>query len=171
VGVHPRQPATRAEARALAHPVRLRIIRLTRDEALTITQLSDALALDKATVLHHVRTLVRQGFLAETERRRSPAGRPEKPYRSTGKPLTLIVDDTPELSIAVLDAYRQEIAGHRDPSPVVVRRPLRLGPAARKELADRLGQLVDEFDARNDPDGEPINFLAVAVRTPPTASD
>lgn len=162
-----RQPATRAEARALAHPLRLRVIRLTRDRALTLTELSAALDADKATVLHHVRTLLREGFLAAAPPRRSAAGRLEKPYRSTGKSRTITLTDTPELPLAALEAFRQEVSGHRDPAPVIVRRPLRLNDASREELVTRLGRLVDEFDARADPDGTPVNLLAVAVRELP----
>jgi predicted ArsR family transcriptional regulator len=161
--MQPRQPASRAEARALAHPLRLRINRLTRNRALTISELSEILGLGKATVLHHVRTLVREGFLAAEPPRRSAAGRTEKPYRSTGKSMTITLTDVPEFPIAALDAFRAEVAGHHDPSPTVVRRQLRLDDATRAEFADRLGRLVDEFDARSGPEGRPVNVLAVAV--------
>lgn len=161
--MQPRQPATRAEARALAHPLRLRLIRLTKERALTISELGELLGMGKATVLHHVRTLLREGFLAEEPPRRSAAGRIEKPYRSTGKSLTITLTDVPELPLAVLDAFRAEVAGHHDPSPMVLRRPLRLNDASREEFVARLRQLVDEYDARPDPDGRPVNLLAVAV--------
>jgi DNA-binding transcriptional ArsR family regulator len=161
--MHPRQP-TRSEARALAHPLRLRILRLAKDRALTITELGELLEAGKATVLHHVRTLLREGFLVEAAARRSPAGRPEKPYRSTGKSLIVTLGDAPPLPLAVLDAFRQEVAGHQDPSPATLRRPLTLNDASRSELVTRLRQLVDEFEARDDPDGERVNFLAIAVR-------
>jgi predicted ArsR family transcriptional regulator len=162
--MQPRPPATRAEARALAHPIRLRVIRLAKDQALTVSQLSELLGLGKATVLHHVRTLLREGFLSEAPQRRSAAGRPEKPYRSTRKSLTITFTDTPELPLAVLDAFRKEVADHEDPSPVVARRRLRLNDASRTEFVARLGRLVDEFDARDEPDCQPVNFLAIAVR-------
>jgi hypothetical protein len=69
----------------------------------------------------------------------------------------------PEFPFAVLDAFRAEVAGHHDPSPAVVRRPLRLNDASRAEFVARLRQLVDEYDDRPDPDGRPVNVLAVAV--------
>jgi predicted ArsR family transcriptional regulator len=162
--MQPRPPATRAEARALAHPLRLRILRLTRDRALTISELGEQLEIGKATVLHHVRTLLQEGFLAPAPPRRSAAGRPEKPYRSTGKSLAITLSDAPELPLAVLDAFRQEVAGHRDPSPAVVRRTLRLDDAAYAAFVARLRALVHEFEARADPAGRPVNLLAVAVR-------
>lgn len=163
--MQPKQPATRAEARALAHPVRLRIIRLASQEALSTSQLSARLEVEKATVLHHVRTLLREGFLTEAPPRRSAAGRPEKPYRSTRKSLTISLTGTPQWPLAVLDAFRQEVAEHDDPFPAIVRRPLRLSVAARAELVERLSRLADEFEARDDPGGDPINFAAFAVRS------
>ena len=49
-----RRPATRAEARALAHPLRLRIIRLCLDEALTNREIAQALYISEVTVKVHV---------------------------------------------------------------------------------------------------------------------
>jgi predicted ArsR family transcriptional regulator len=165
--MQPRPPATRAEARALAHPLRLRIIRLTRDRALTISELGGLLGIGKATVLHHVRTLLQEGFLVPAAPRRSAAGRPEKPYRSTGKSLTITLTDVPDLPLAVLDAFRQEVAGLGDPSPAVVRRSLRLDEASYAELVRQLRAVVEEFEARPDPAGWPVNLLAIAVRYAP----
>src|SRR5918998_1960858 len=84
-----RRPATRDEARALAHPLRLRILRLCLDEALTNRELADRLRAEPATVLYHVRTLVRTGFLASEAERRGRRGAREIPYRATGKSWTL----------------------------------------------------------------------------------
>ena len=88
-----RRAATSAEAKALAHPLRLRIIRLTYDRALTNAELAALLHENPATVLHHVRTLVRTGFLKPVKERPGPKGTTEKPYRSTGKSWTLDVTD------------------------------------------------------------------------------
>src|SRR6478672_3630381 len=60
----PKPEATLAETRALAHPLRLRIIRLLYDRSLTNRELARALGEHPATVLHHVRTLLRNGFIA-----------------------------------------------------------------------------------------------------------
>ena len=85
--------ATVAEARALAHPLRLRIIRLLYDRSLTNRELARALGEHPATVLHHVRTLLRTGFIAADPERRGPRGTVEKPYRSTGRSWSLAIDD------------------------------------------------------------------------------
>jgi len=76
---------TLQEARALAHPLRLRILRLCLDNARTNSELATALGQKPATMLYHVRTLLRTGFLAEEPSRPGPRGTVEKPYRATGK--------------------------------------------------------------------------------------
>jgi DNA-binding transcriptional ArsR family regulator len=64
-----RREATPEEFKALAHPLRLRILRLCLHDSLTNKQIADQLGKDPATVLHHVRLLVDTGFLAaETPR-------------------------------------------------------------------------------------------------------
>ena len=57
------RPATPDEARALANPLRLRILRLCLDPAMTNEELAARLGRDAGTVLHHVRLLVETGFL------------------------------------------------------------------------------------------------------------
>ena len=47
-----RRPATAAEAKALAHPLRMRILRLCLDRSLTNKQLAEWLGKDPGTVLH-----------------------------------------------------------------------------------------------------------------------
>jgi DNA-binding transcriptional ArsR family regulator len=74
-----RRAATDEEARAMASPLRLRILRLCLDQSLTNKQIAAALDRDPATVLHHVRTLVRTGFLAAGDERRGARGAPRGP--------------------------------------------------------------------------------------------
>ena len=109
-----RRPATAAEAKALAHPLRMRILRLCLDQALTNKQLAERLGRDPGTVLHHVRTLVATGFLAPEEVRQGAKGALEKPYRSTGKSWTLSLDKdaTTETTAtqAMLEAFLAELA-------------------------------------------------------------
>ena len=79
-----RQP-TALEAKALAHPLRQRIIRLCRQEELTNKQLADRLGSEPGTVLPHVRMLVEAEFLQPAAVRTGTSGALEKPYRATGK--------------------------------------------------------------------------------------
>lgn len=77
-----------AEVRAsvLASGVRLRIIRLTRTQAMTNKELAERLDRDPATTLHHVRKLVDAGLLEPQSPRRGNRGAKEIPYRSKGLP-------------------------------------------------------------------------------------
>jgi DNA-binding CsgD family transcriptional regulator len=109
-----RRAATPEEAKALAHPLRLRILRLCIDQALTNRQLAERLGRDPGTVLHHVRTLVATGFLVPDEVRQGEKGALEKPYHSTGKSWSLSLDEGPAVetsaSQAMLEAFLAELA-------------------------------------------------------------
>src|SRR4051794_14286490 len=104
-----KRPATPAEAKALSNPLRLRILRLCLDEALTNKELADRLGKDPGTLLHHVRTLVDTGFLAPEAVRAGATGALEKPYRATGKSWDLSVGDEPSNVVAPIDALRAEV--------------------------------------------------------------
>src|SRR5262249_7056518 len=80
-----RRPATAREAKALGHPLRLRILRLAGQRDMTNKQLADRLGKDPGTVLYHVRQLVDAGLLEAAEVRTGESGALEKPYRSTGR--------------------------------------------------------------------------------------
>ncbi|HEV3463630.1 MAG TPA: winged helix-turn-helix domain-containing protein [Actinomycetota bacterium] len=160
-----RRPATVEEAKALANPLRLRILRLTLDQALTNKQLAERLDRDPGTVLHHVRTLVSTGFLVPEEVRQGDKGALEKPYRATGKSWTLSLDADQEVetsaSQAMLDAFLAELAeagpgAARD----FTRLALTLDDTSLKELQDRLREVFDDFAARPpDPRGRPYGLL------------
>src|SRR5262245_28371177 len=102
----PKTVATHEEFKAMAHPLRLRILRLCLHESLTNKQIADRLAMHPATVLHHVRMLHATGFLQAEEVRRGDRGALEKPYRATGKSWTLSLprsEDRAVAQLAVLD--------------------------------------------------------------------
>src|SRR3954468_20576475 len=104
-----KRQATPEEAKALSNPVRLRILRLCLDEALTNKELSDRLGKDPGTVLHHVRTLVDTGVFAPENVRSGVTGALEKPYRATGKSWDVSVGDDPSSTLAQIDALRDEV--------------------------------------------------------------
>jgi len=167
-GRQDRRSATLEEARALAHPVRLRILRMCLDEACTNKDLATRLELPAGTVLHHVRTLLATGFLVEDEQRRGPRGTTEKPYRATGKSWRLDVADTGEESAlrrAVFDAVAGEI-DEAGPDAVLEssRMAMRLRPGQIQELLGRVQALIDEYGLVDEPDGEPLAMLLVLHR-------
>jgi DNA-binding transcriptional ArsR family regulator len=165
-----RRRATLQEARALAHPLRLRILRLCLDHARTNSELAAALDERPATVLYHVRTLLRTGFLAEEPQRPGPRGTTEKPYRATGKSAGL--DDTmSEADTAVLRAILGAVAaevGEAGPGALLegVRMPLRLRPDQVDELLAQLRAVLAQFPSVEDylaaeaaPDTDPYALL------------
>jgi DNA-binding transcriptional ArsR family regulator len=168
-----RRAATIAEARALSNPVRLRILRLCLNEALTNKELATRLDLHPGTVLHHVRNLVATGFLTEDPPRPGPRGTTEKPYRATGKSWRLDVEESeegPAVRRAVLDAVAAEL-DEAGPGAVIesARMAMRLRPQQLKRLQRRLQELTEEFAQVDEPDGEPVAMLIMLHRRPAPA--
>lgn len=161
----PTRDATPAEARALSHPLRLRILRLVIDEALTNRQLAERLGRDPGTILYHVRQLVRLGFLRAEPTRRGPSGHLEQPYRITGKSWSLRVRPDGSWASSVLEATREELAEAGKRSTITLQRlGVRLTDADAGELKRRLHALADEFAARDTADGRPVSILLLAHR-------
>jgi DNA-binding transcriptional ArsR family regulator len=168
-----RRPATAAEAKALAHPLRMRILRLCLDQALTNKELAEWLGKDPGTVLHHVRTLVSTGFLVPGDVRQGDKGALEKPYRATGKSWTLSLEESPvpvgKDAQAMLEAFQAELAeAGPDAAAGFNRLALTLNEASREELTSRVLAVLDEFVTRPpDPDGEPYGLLFAMHRRSP----
>jgi len=167
-----RRDATPAEYKAMAHPLRLRILRLCLHDALTNKEIADHLCQDPATTLHHVRTLCASGFLEPDTPRTVKRGALEKPYRSTGKSWQLSFDESEERTggvLAGLDALRAEIVD-AGPDALVTnsRLGLRLTEAEIAELAERVQQLVEEYAARPPaPDGVRVGMHVTVHRLAP----
>jgi predicted ArsR family transcriptional regulator len=151
-----RRPATDREARALASAVRLRILRLCLDEALTNREIAARLGRNPASVLHHVRTLLDTGFLVAEAERRGARGAREVPYRATGKSWLMDTADRPAAARdPLLAAFLDEVATVGEHRLESTRLGLRLSAAERSELARRLHDLLDEYARRPaDPEGE-----------------
>ena len=157
--------ATPSEARALAHPLRLRILRLCIDEALTNRELALRLGRDPGTTLYHVRRLVELGFLKAEPMRRAASGHLEQPYLITGKSWMLRVSKAPSYSTAVLDAVRDELAEAGPRASIsTTRLGVRLSDADIRELRRRLDELAGDFAARDDAAGTPVGMLLMAHR-------
>jgi len=157
----------------MASPLRLRILRLCLDQALTNKQIADHLGRDPASVLYHVRRLVRTGFLVPEPERRGARNAREVPYRATGKSWVLEVVDPVmrrHQDAAIVQASLDEIAevGHEEVK--AARLALRLTGDERREFLGRLQQLLDEYVARPS-EGEPVAmFVAVYPDRRPAAN-
>jgi DNA-binding transcriptional ArsR family regulator len=155
---YPRQrvaPTVR-EARALAHPLRMRILRLCAQREMTNKQLADRLGSEPGTVFYHVRLLVDAGLLQQAPVRTGDSGALEKPYRSTGRswwlddPLAL-VDDQPDARLAPIEAFQEEL---REAGPGAVKEfarfVLHLSPEDVTELDRRILAVLDEYIETDD---------------------
>jgi len=163
---------TLQEARALAHPLRIRALRMCLDQPRTNSELAAALGQQPATMLYHVRTLLRTGFLAEEPSRPGPRGTVEKPYRATGKSARLDHSMTSEGN-SVLRAIFEAVAHEVDeagPDSVLegTRMALWLRPDELADLMTRVRALtdalpsVDEYlAAQPAPDADPYALLLV----------
>lgn len=155
----PTDELVQARARALSSPLRLRILRLCLHESRTNKEIADALELNPATSLHHVRTLVSNGFLAAEEPRRGNRGAKEVPYRSTKLSWgTRIPDAAPML----VDTFLQEIDGLAPEEMQVVRVGMKLSQATQQEMMARLREILEDYAMREpEEDGVPTSlFLA-----------
>jgi DNA-binding transcriptional ArsR family regulator len=154
-----RRPATRAEARALAHPLRLRILRLCLDEPLTNRELAFRLGEQPATVLYHVRTLARNGFLEAEAERRGRRGAREIPYRATRKSWTLDLQPGATTHTAPVDAFRAELA-EAGPESVLqtIRLGVRLSPPALERILRRLASAATAAHDADDPAGDSVSI-------------
>ena len=165
----PPPEATPEELKALAHPLRLRILRLCLHEAKTNKQLADHLGRDPATVLHHVRLLARTGFLAAEPARTGRRGALEKPYRATRKSWSLHVErpeDKHAQVLAMTDALRAELVDAGDEGVVAgARLGLKLSPTRAAALKERIDALISEqADQGDDDDGDEFGLFAILHR-------
>ena len=137
------------EIKALAHPLRLRILRLCELDELTNKQLADRLGHDPGTVLYHVRQLLTAGFLEPAEVRTGTSGALEKPYRSTGRSWNLntaLQDAGPEGPLAPLAELREELTeAGPDALANLSRFVLHLSPQDAEDLISRVYAVLNEY--------------------------
>jgi predicted ArsR family transcriptional regulator len=155
----PEDSLERSRSRALASPVRLKILQFCADEAHTNREIADELELHAGSSFHHVQTLVASGLLVAEPERTGKRGAKEVPYRSTqsswmgpavrnGKSAARsFVAELGTVTPDELDAWRLD---------------LHLDAASKTELENRLTALLLEFRNRGaDADGQPYSLLTV----------
>jgi DNA-binding transcriptional ArsR family regulator len=159
-----RREATDEEARALASALRLRILRICLGESHTNKEIAQVLGRDPASILHHIRTLVRTGFLEPQEERRGARGAREIPYLATRKSWRL---STPAMDRSMLDTFLEEVGLVPADEIDMSRLGLRLSPADLAEFRGRLRGLLDDFADRPDDPAAPAWSLFVALHPDP----
>lgn len=144
-----RQAATVREAKALAHPLRLRILRLCADRELTNKQLADRLETDPGTVHYHVRLLAEAGLLEPAPVRTGTSGALEKPYRASGRSWWLdnpLATEDDDAKLAPLKAFQAEL---RQAGPTSIqtfaRFALHLSAEDVEVLDRRILAIIDEY--------------------------
>lgn len=165
------------EARALGHPLRMRILRLTAQDELTNQQLASALQVSPGTSLYHVRMLLKAGLLEAGDVRTGERGALERPYRSTGVTWWLndpLKDAEGDVRMAPLRQFWDDLqAGPASNLETYATFLLHLTPDDVVELDRQLLEVVDHWvlsdaDRKTAPQAEPLRG-AFAVLRPPGA--
>ena len=151
--------------RALASPLRLRILRFCLYESRTNREIAQEFGLNPGTSLHHVRTLVENGFLAPDEPRTGRRGAREIPYRATGRSWSTRIEGQGSLMVRT---FLEEIEGLDLDDEFMVRMGFKLRPERREELQHKLVDLILDYHRSPDDDGELLGTLS--LRAPRTAS-
>jgi hypothetical protein len=159
-----RRNATDEEARALASALRLRILRVCLHHARTNKEIAQVLGRDPASTLHHVRTLVRTGFLAPQEERRGARGAREIPYLATRKSWRL---ETPPAGRWMLETFLDEASLVPADELEATRLGLQLSPADMDEFRDRLYSLLEEFTGRPEDPAAPAWSMFLVLHPDP----
>lgn len=144
----------------MASTLRIRILRTCLGEGHTNKEIAELLGRDPGSTLHHVRMLVRTGFLAAQPDRRGARGSKEIPYLATGKSWTL---SSPAKHRVLLDAFLEEVGQVPVEALDTARLGLRLPPRQMDEFLVRIQALLDEYAALpSDPNAPPMSvFFAV----------
>lgn len=173
------------QLRALAHPVRQRILRLLAHQCLTNKQLASLLDESPARLHFHVRELEEAGLIELVEER-PKGGVVEKYYRATaqhfqlGPSLGAAFSNGEGLPIAAVDAARREIeraTAHYKmlPRPThIFHEQAKLSTDALEEVQRHLNAIqaiMSSGSGRSDAVGQPVVFTYVLHPLPPDHPD
>jgi DNA-binding transcriptional ArsR family regulator len=150
------------ELKAIAHPIRTRILGVLEKEPASAKRLAERLEMSHGRIGHHLKVLEAAGLVAVVEERRVRA-MTERIYAPTFVRLRVQLDDgAGELRFFFEQAAR-EAAGHEQPFAGLRRLyVVRLPRSRAAEFAERLRALAEEFAAAGEDEGE-VFGLAQAV--------
>jgi DNA-binding transcriptional ArsR family regulator len=151
------------QLRALGATPRVAIIRLLREGARSISELSKDLKMPKGTVGHHVKVLEEAGLVRVVQTRRVRA-LTEKYYGRVARLFLYQAEEAPDavppLGAAALREAADEVERARRPGFALVR--ARLAPTDVARFERRVKRLVDDFQGSDAAEGELMN-LAIAM--------
>ena len=128
-----------AHFKALAHPLRQRLLFALAEQPATVSQLAVRLRAHKGNLAHHLKVL-RQAGLVEVAETRRVRGGTEQYYRRTTRRLVM-TELQPGPAAAMLQAVGEELAAAPG-EPLLLLRHVRLTPAQAERLADTLTELL-----------------------------
>lgn len=132
-----------AEARALAHPTRIRLWTALADDEATISQLANRLSLNKGSVSHHLRVLAAADLVRRTRSRTVRGGTEQYYARTVDKLQVPARRGADSASSAMLRALMHEIESSR--SPHVHQRTIRLAPAQAAAVTAHLDKVLESL--------------------------
>ena len=168
--------------RALAHPTRLRLVGLLRQEGpLTATRAGERIGQSAASCSFHLRQLAKWGLVEEAGGGR---GR-ERPWQATARSTSwqvttaesaepsaalsaLIVRQQLELLLASLGRVSEEPAEWQQ-AHQLGDTALRLSPEQLRELGERVWELVSSYEAEQSEDGRRVGLFFAGFPLPPEA--
>jgi DNA-binding transcriptional ArsR family regulator len=149
---------TPGQFKALAHPMRHRLLFTLGQGEATISQLAATLGSNKGNIAHHLKILAGAGLVRPAGTRQVRGGT-EQYYRRAARRVHYQDAATTEVAFSALAA---EIAA-AEPDPFLVLRMLRLTP----EHADRLTAILREIAEQDeDGDGQPRYGLLLGLFQP-----
>lgn len=161
----PHLTASVADLRALAHPLRLRIMELFAEGPKTTKRVAELLGEPPTRLYHHVAALERSGLLKLTETRKN-RGTVEKWYESISRTMGSGAEgggkggttaaDRRAIAMTVLEQSRAEVVNamsrRGEEPPLVARLVMSAPPAMMPELRQRLYSFLKDIQAEFDCD-------------------
>lgn len=139
--------STPEEFKALAHPLRQRMLFLLGERPATISQLAVTLDTRKGNVSHHIKVLRASGLVEPAESRQVRGGT-EQYFRRSARRIE-IADAQPGPAAAMLGALAKEFS-EAPGDPLLALRHLRLTAEQADRLHDTLLTLVSETEEADD---------------------
>jgi DNA-binding transcriptional ArsR family regulator len=149
-----------ANLRALANPVRLRIVALLRGQEWALAHLSSELGLSRGTVLYHMRLLEQAGLVKRTSTKRVRGGLQHE-WSLTA---TAFVGDGDTTSSSDRPSVVQSMAAQMAVSEGqrLLISYVRLLPDQREKAVSLLQDALSEIRALESPSGELVAFAALS---------